>query len=353
MRKKTFPVTVGKKIIGGVAPISVQTMWKSPLDKNPEDVIKEVKILEEAGCDFIRFAVPGIEDAKYIGFLAASLSIPVIADIHFDYRIALECMKYRIAKIRINPGNIGSAWKAEEVVKRAKGADIPIRVGINGGSLPKELRNEKNTAGAMIKAAERELDILEKYDFRNVVFSLKSHIVEDTVSANEEFAERYRYPLHLGVTEAGPLIEGVVKNAIALAALIQKGIGDTIRVSLSDSPLSEIIAGKEILRTCGCGNSGISLVSCPTCSRTVFDVRGFIAEMHPRLISIRKPLEIAVMGCPVNGPGEAKNADLGITGTGKYAVIFKGGKIIRKVSLEEACDAFIEEIEKCEGPKGI
>jgi (E)-4-hydroxy-3-methylbut-2-enyl-diphosphate synthase len=346
MRKKTHSVKAGNLIIGGGFPITVQTMWKASLDTIDKNVIKEVNTLAAAGCDMIRCAVPSLDYVKPVGSLAASVSIPVVADIHFDYRIALACMEYPIAKIRINPGNIGSAWKVEEVIKKAKEKNIAIRVGINSGSLPKDLRNENDVASAMIKAAERELDILQKFEFTNAVFSLKSPSVEETIHANKTFSEHYPYPLHLGVTEAGPIIQGVVKNTIAISTLLTMGIGDTVRVSLSDSPLNEVIAGKEIIKACGCGKNGIELISCPMCTRSVFDVSGFLNSVQLQILSIKKSLTIAVMGCPVNGPGEAKKADLGITGTGKYAVIFKGGQIIKKVSLDEAKGVFIKEIEK-------
>jgi (E)-4-hydroxy-3-methylbut-2-enyl-diphosphate synthase len=346
MRKKTYPVRVGNLIIGGGFPVTVQTMWKTSLDTINETVVQEVNALAAAGCDMIRCAVPSLDYAGAVGSLAAAVSIPVIADIHFDYRIAMSCMDHPIAKIRINPGTIGSGWKVEEVIKKAKERNIPLRVGINSGSLPKNLRNEKDVVSAMIKAAERELEILQKNGFRNVVFSLKSSSIEETIRANEVFSQHYPFPLHLGVTEAGPLIQGVVKNTIAISTLLTMGIGDTVRVSLSDSPLNEVYAGKEIVRSCGSGKNGVELISCPMCTRSVFNVKGFLENVQSYLLSIKKPLTIAVMGCPVNGPGEAKKADLGITGTGKYAVIFKGGKIIKKVSFEEASGIFIKEIEQ-------
>jgi (E)-4-hydroxy-3-methylbut-2-enyl-diphosphate synthase len=237
----------------------------------------------------------------------------------------------------------------EEVIRKAKDKGVAIRVGINGGSLPKELRNEADMGMAMLKAAEKELELLEKYDFTDVLFSLKSSSIEATIKANWLFAEKYTYPLHLGVTEAGPLIAGIVKSSIALAEMLKQGIGDTVRISLSDTPLNEVLTAKEILKACGLSKPGITIISCPTCGRTDFDVRRFLNDILPFLQKQEKSLTVAIMGCPVNGPGEAKHADLGITGTEKYAVIFKEGKIMRRVSGEQALDAFKEEISHCQG----
>ncbi len=348
-RKKTISVKLGNMIIGGGFPVSVQTMWKKPLVKVTEKLMNSVKELEEAGCEILRFAVPNLETAELLGTLAEKVNLPLVADIHFDYKIALRCLDLPIAKIRINPGNIGESWKVCEVIKKAKDKDIPIRVGVNSGSLPKQLKQEKNVGLAMLKAAEMELDILEKLKFSNVIFSLKSSDLQATIEANMLFSNKYSYPLHIGVTEAGPLIPGIIKSTIALSVLLNNGIGDTIRISLSDLPENEVTAGLSILKNCGLRNSGVEIISCPTCGRTQFDVTEFLKKANQFLNKLEtgdKNLTVAVMGCPVNGPGEARNADFGITGTEKYAIIFKQGKILKRVSAEDAFKAFKEEILK-------
>jgi (E)-4-hydroxy-3-methylbut-2-enyl-diphosphate synthase len=345
MSKTTLPVKTGNIIIGGGFPVSVQTMWKKPLAVPDQALFDELDQYKKIGCDIIRFAVPKLEDADIVGAIASRAQIPIVCDIHFDYRIALRCMDYPIAKIRINPGTIGAEWKVKEIVAKARDLGIPIRVGINGGSLPSSLEHEPDVAEAMVKAAEDELDLLVKLGFSQIVFSLKSQDVFATIRANELFSSRHEYPIHLGVTEAGPLIHGVMKNTIALSTLLSKGIGDTIRISLSDSSTNEIISGKLLLEILGLKKKGLGIVSCPMCSRSAFNVGDFVKRLSERLPSVDKEMTIAVMGCPVNGPGEAKNATLGITGAGKYAVIFKEGKIVKKVSIENALDFFVKEIE--------
>ncbi len=348
-RKETIPVKVGNVIIGGGFPVSVQTMWKEPLIKVTEKLKGSIKKLEESGCEILRFSVPDFETAEVLGELAGVVNFPLVADIHFDYKIALKCLDFPIAKIRINPGNIGESWKVEEVVKKAKDRDIPIRVGVNNGSLPKQLRQEKNIGLAMLKAAEMELEILEKLNFNNVIFSLKSSDLRATVEANILFSDKYSYPLHLGVTEAGPLIQGIVKSTIALSILLKNGIGDTIRVSLSDLPENEVTAGLSILKNFGLRNNGVEIISCPTCGRTQFNVTAFLKKAAPFLNKLEtgdKNLTVAIMGCPVNGPGEARNADFGITGTNRYGIIFKQGKLLKRVRTEDAFKVFKEEILK-------
>jgi len=321
-------------------------MWKEPLTAIDSTVINKISYLSDIGCELLRFAVPDLDSAQVLGELAGRVKMVLVADIHFDYRIALRCMDFPIAKIRINPGNIGAAWKAEEVIKKAKAGEIPLRIGVNAGSLPRALSKDKNIAEAMVKAAEIELEILEKYGFNRVIFSLKSSDIDITVAANILFSEKYNYPLHLGVTEAGPLVQGVVKNTLAASSLLKKRVGDTIRISLSDSMENEIIAGKAILQSLGLRKFGVEVISCPTCGRTVFDVKAFLDDVKYIIHKFDKKATIAVMGCPVNGPGEARQADLGITGSGNSVVIFKKGKILRRVSLEQALKAFKEEVDK-------
>ena len=349
-RHRTTVVIAGRLAIGGDAPVTVQTMWKRPLGTADRETVDAVRLLSALGCDLLRFAVPRIDTADRLGELALTVDLPLVADIHFDHRIALRCMDYPVAKVRINPGNIGAAWKVEEVVRKAKDRGIALRVGINAGSLPKRLAAEKDLAVAMFRAAEEELGTLERLGFDQVVFSLKSSDIDDTIRANRLFSERHHNPLHLGLTEAGPLVAGLVRSTSALEALLEDGIGDTIRVSLSDSPESEVAAGREILRVCGLQSPGVRIVSCPTCGRAVFDVKGFVREVQPFLEAQRKTMTVAIMGCPVNGPGEARHADLGITGSSKYAVIFKEGRVLKRVPADRAVEAFKEEVEKFSSP---
>jgi (E)-4-hydroxy-3-methylbut-2-enyl-diphosphate synthase len=337
--------------IGGGAPVSVQTMWKQPLagsgsSQSLEQTLAGIRRLEEIGCELLRFSVPDLPSAELLGELASRTSLPLVADIHFDHRLALRCLDFPVAKIRINPGNIGRADKVEELVRKAEDKEVALRVGVNAGSLPKRLRREKNVAQAMVSAAEEELSLLERLGFQRLIFSLKAADVETTVQANLLFSRKYDYPLHIGVTEAGPLIQGTVKSTLALSRLLGSGVGDTVRVSLSDSPESEIIAARSILQNLGLRSFGPELISCPTCGRTAFDVTGFLEQVQPYMRRIHKNITVAVMGCPVNGPGEAQRADLGITGSKKQVVIFKKGKIIRRESADHAIEAFREELEK-------
>ena len=337
--------------IGGEAPVSVQTMWKQPLGASgsyhsPEYTLAGIRRLEQIGCELLRFSVPDLQSAELLGELASRTDLPLVADIHFDHRLALRCLDFPIAKIRINPGNIGRADKVEELVRKAEDKGVALRVGVNAGSLPKALRREKNVAQAMVWAAEEELSVLERLGYDRVIFSLKAADVETTVQANLLFSESYNYPLHIGVTEAGPLVQGTVKNTLALSRLLENGVGDTVRVSLSDSPENEIIAAQSILQNLGFRSFGPELISCPTCGRTAFDVTGFLEKVQPLMRRIHKNITVAIMGCPVNGPGEAKRADLGITGSDKQVVIFKKGKIIRRESADHAIEAFKQELEK-------
>jgi (E)-4-hydroxy-3-methylbut-2-enyl-diphosphate synthase len=345
VRRNTRAVKAGKTIIGGGFPVLVQTMWKEPLSGNTiPGTLAEIGRLSAFGCDIIRFAVPDSETADLIGRLAGSTEVPLVADIHFDYRLALQCLDYPIAKIRINPGNIGEEWKVREVVEKAAGKGISLRIGVNSGSLPRSLAAEKDVAHAMVEAAEAEIGILERLGFRDAVFSLKSSDVQETIRANVMFASKCDYPLHLGITEAGPLIPGLIKNTLGIASLLEQGIGDTIRVSLTDSPVDEVIAGLEILRAIKLRDTGASIVSCPKCGRSSFDVKGFLEDVSDFIHTIRKPVTIAVMGCVVNGPGEARRCDVGITGAGRMAIIFRSGNIVRRVPFEGAVEAFKEEV---------
>jgi (E)-4-hydroxy-3-methylbut-2-enyl-diphosphate synthase len=345
-RKHTHPVKVGNITIGGDSPIAVQTMWKQSLHKVDRKLINAIQLLKDSGCDILRFAVPDEKAAHLIGELSKNIRLPLVADIHFNYKLALICLDYPVAKIRINPGNIGVKWKVKEVVLKAKDMNVPIRVGVNSGSLPFKLRKLKSTAHAMIEAAEKELEICEQYNFKNIIFSLKSSDTHTTINANTLFSERYGYPLHLGVTEAGPLIPGIIKNTAALYTLLRMGIGDTVRVSLSADSVLEIEAAKAIIKTAGYQTKEPDIISCPTCGRTVFPVEEFNKKIKGNIEKLHKDVTIAVMGCTVNGPGEARAADLGITGTQKHVIIFKKGKVIRRELIENALSVFLEELDK-------
>ncbi len=338
-------VKVADLIIGGGFPVSIQTMWKEPLD--PADLpsaLHRIQGLASLGCDLLRFAVPDIGAAETLGALAAMAKMPLVADIHFDWRIALRCLDFPIAKIRLNPGNIGARWKVEEVVKKAQGKGVPIRIGVNGGSLPEDLRDLPDRAAAIVEAAERECAVFDELGFQDVLVSMKASDVAQTIAVNRAFASRHEVPLHIGVTEAGPLIAGVVKNTAALVPLLADGIGDTIRVSLSSDMESEVTAAREILAAAGRGRAGITIVSCPRCARASFDTHAFSARWAPRLYCLGKTATIAIMGCVVNGPGEARHADLGITGAGDKVIIFKNGAIARTIRPEEADIVFEEEL---------
>lgn len=341
----------------------IQTMWKDRLcAADLEGCAERIGRLQAMGCGLLRFAVPDLAAADVLGALAAMVSMPLVADIHFDYKIALRCLDYPIAKIRINPGNIGGRDRVEKVLSASAAKGIPIRIGVNAGSLPRDLAaridaGELTRAEALVLAAERELAIFRDFDFTDCLVSMKASSVADTIRANRLLAERTDSPLHIGVTEAGPLIAGVVRNTAALLALLGEGIGDTIRVSLSDTMENEVIAGREILNTAaetserakkrqGVGKGGVTIVSCPRCGRNGFDTHGFTSRWQDTLYALDKDVTIAIMGCVVNGPGEAKHADLGITGSGNKVLLFRHGEVIRTITAAEADGAFREELEK-------
>ncbi|MBR5645578.1 MAG: flavodoxin-dependent (E)-4-hydroxy-3-methylbut-2-enyl-diphosphate synthase [Treponema sp.] len=356
MSKEVFLGGKGKTkriSIGGEAPVSLQTMWKQPInaldDKGLEQIINEIERLSSFGCDIIRFAVPDIQSAQGLCKIAAETSMPLVADIHFDYKLALECLKGNVAAIRINPGNIGSEENIQKVIEACRENGTAIRIGINSGSLPKDLQQliaegKITRAEGLCETAVREAQVFDKYNFDQYVVSMKSSDVNETIQCNRFYATKYNNPLHLGVTEAGPLIGGIVKSSIAFSTLLNENIGDTIRVSLSSSVENEVIAGLNILRECGKRKGGIKIISCPRCGRLGFDVHGFMKRWESRLLSMDKNITVAVMGCVVNGPGEGKHADLGIAGTDKKAIIFKKGKIIQTVEAEEADKVFEKEL---------
>jgi len=343
-------------MMGGEWPVSIQTMWKTPLpvftgksDPALTAVLRTISELKALGCEVLRFAVPDESSAISLGAVAAESPIPIVADIHFDWRLALLCMDYPIAKIRINPGNIGARWKVGEVVAKAKDKGVPLRIGVNAGSLPEDLRGESDITSACLAAAEREIAIFEGLNFSDIVVSMKLNEPNQVEVANRLFAARHEYPLHLGVTEAGPLISGVARNTAALVPLLKDGIGATIRVSLSDSMESEIIAAREIMTCAGLRRAGVRIVACPRCGRASFDTHAFLARWTDRLYALNATVEVAVMGCIVNGPGEARHADIGITGAGDSVLIFSRGEIVRRISILEADYAFAEELDRLIG----
>ena len=357
----TKEVSIGGKgitkkiIIGGNNPVSVQTMWKDGIVdvcENPsklDSILKEIYNLQMLGCDIIRFAVPDIPSAKSLCEIAARTSMPLVADIHFDYKLALECLKGNVAKIRINPGNIGSFENTKTVVENCRDKGVAIRIGINSGSLPKDLQEliavgKISRAQGLCETAVREAEIFDKLNFDQYIVSMKSSDVQETIECNEFYAKKYNNPLHLGVTEAGPLIGGVVKSSIAFSKLLNEGIGDTIRVSLSSLAENEVIAGVNILKECGKRTGGVTLVSCPRCGRIGFDVHAFVDRWQNRLLSMKKDITVAVMGCVVNGPGEGKHADIGIAGGKDKVIIFKKGEIVRTIDAKDADKVFEEEL---------
>jgi (E)-4-hydroxy-3-methylbut-2-enyl-diphosphate synthase len=329
-----------------------------------EGAVKRIEMLAHMGCGMVRFAVPDLPSADILGRLAGLVPMPLVADIHFDYKIALRCMDFPIAKIRINPGNIGGRKKVRSVLEKAAEKNIPIRIGVNAGSLPQDLRQKEGRtealANALAEAAMRELAIFDEFGFTNVLVSMKASGIADTISANRIFAAKTAVPLHIGVTEAGPLVAGVVRSSAVLSMLLAQGIGDTLRVSLSDSMENEVIAAREICNAaaelaCISGNAkaagrlkqgGVTVISCPRCGRYGFDTHGFTSRWLPRLYACNKKLTIAIMGCEVNGPEEARHADLGITGSGNKVLIFRHGKVIRTVTDAEADEAFEHELEQ-------
>lgn len=347
-RNKTKKIYVGNIQIGGQNKVSIQSMCNTKT-KDIDSTVKQILDLEHAGCEIIRVACLDIEDAKAIKEIKKRIHIPIVADIHFDYKIALEAIKAGVDKIRINPGNIGSRTKVEAVVNACKEKGIPIRIGVNAGSLEKDLLDKndgKPTADAMIESAKRHIKILEDLDFYDICLSLKASNLDLCIKAYEKASKEFPYPLHIGITEAGTAFSGTIKSSIGLGILLNKGIGDTLRVSLSDDPVEEVIVAKEILKDCNLYDKSPTLVSCPTCGRTQIDLIPMAKEVEKYLKTINYPITVAVMGCAVNGPGEARNADIGIAGGIKEGLIFKKGEIIKKVPQEKIVEILKEEIEQ-------
>lgn len=344
---ETKQVKVGNVLVGGGAPVSIQSMLNIPAS-DIENSVKQAVRLEEAGCEIIRIAIPNMEAVKLIPALKENVKMPVVADIHFDYKLAIESVAAGVDKIRINPGNIGGTDRVKAVVDACKPKEIPIRIGVNSGSVEKEIlaKYGSPTAEALCESALYHASLLEKFDYTNIVLSMKSSNVKTMVDAYKLAAEKCNYPLHLGVTEAGTERMGIIKSSAGLGALLLQGIGDTIRVSLTADPVKEIYAAKDILKALDIRKDGVQFVSCPTCGRTKIDLISIATEVENRLRDCNKNIKVAVMGCAVNGPGEAREADIGIAGGNGVGLIFKKGEIIRKVPEDKLIEELIKEVEK-------
>lgn len=351
-RRKTRQIKVGSVPVGGDAPISIQSMTNT----NTADVtstVNQILSLEQAGCEIVRAAVPDKEAVTALGSILAQIHIPLIADIHFDYRLALGAIEAGVQGLRINPGNIGEKYRVREVVKGAKERGIPIRIGVNAGSLEKSLLEKFGlaTPEAMVESALGHIGILEELNYNDIKLSLKASSVPVMIEAYRMLAQKVDYPLHLGVTEAGTPKRGAIKSAVGIGTLLAEGIGDTVRVSLTGDPVEEVIVAKEILRALGLRKEGIDFISCPTCGRTQIDLISIAQEVEDKLsiYNIKTPLTIAIMGCVVNGPGEAREADLGIAGGKGQGLLFRQGKIIKKLPEDQLVDALVEEVLKSSG----
>ena len=344
-RLNTRPFFVRDVQIGGQNKVVIQSMCNTKT-KDVEATVKQILELEKVGCEIIRVACLDIEDAKAIKEIKKYIHIPIVADIHFDYKIALEAIESGVDKIRINPGNIGDEEKTKAVVEACKKNKIPIRIGVNGGSLEKDLLEKYGhpTAEAMVESARRHVEILEKLDFYDIGISLKASNLEMCIKAYELASEEFKYPLHLGITEAGTAFSGTIKSSIGLGVLLRQGIGDTLRVSLSDDPVEEILVCREILKNCGLYNKSPKLVSCPTCGRIGYDLIPIAKEIEKFLQGIESDITVAIMGCAVNGPGEAREADIGIAGGNGEGLLFKKGEIVRKIKEENMVEELKKEI---------
>lgn len=347
--KKTRKVYVGDVAIGGGSPISIQSMTTKET-KNIKEVVKQINDFEKAGCDISRSAINSLEDARAISEIKKKTNLPFVADIQFDYKLALAAVENGCDCLRINPGNIGGSDKVKILVEKCKEKNIPIRIGVNSGSVHKEMIEKYKgvNVDSLVYSALDEVKVLEDLDFHDIVISIKSSDVNTMIDVNRKISSLCDYPLHLGVTEAGPLYQALVKSSIGMGSLLKDGIGDTIRVSITGDPIQEVKAGKTILKSLGLRRDGVDLVSCPTCSRTSVNLDEIVNEASERLDKLNLNLKVAIMGCPVNGPGEAKEADYGIACAKGYGFLFKKGITIKKVKQEEIVDSLIEEILKDE-----
>lgn len=346
-RRQTKVLNIGKVAIGGNNPIAVQSMTNTKTE-DAVATIAQIKNLEGLGCEIIRCTVPTMEAAKALITIKKAIKIPIIADIHFDHKLALAAIEAGVDGLRLNPGNIGGRQKVVDVVKAAEERNLPIRIGVNAGSLPKDLlaKYEHPTAEAMVEAAWRHINILEDLNYTNIKVSLKCHDVPMTIAAYRLLAGQCEYPLHVGITEAGTINSGIIKSAVGIGTLLAEGIGDTIRVSLTGDPANEIRVAYQILKALGLREYGPTLISCPTCGRTSIDLEKLALEVERYLETVQMPITVAVMGCVVNGPGEAREADIGIAGGKGEGLIFKKGEIIKKVTEGEILDELFKEIDK-------
>ena len=345
-RKETKKIKIGNTFVGGDSEISVQSMTNTNT-KDIDSTILQINALEKAGCDIVRCAVPDLDSCLALSKIIKKVKIPVVADIHFDYKIALSAIDSGISALRINPGNIGSITKVKLLAEKAKNNNIPIRIGVNSGSLQKDILDKYGGVcpEALVESALEHINILESVNFHDIVISIKSSNVLNMIESYRIISKKVNYPLHLGVTEAGTIWRGTIKSSIGIGTLLCEGIGDTIRVSLTGDPLEEIRTGREILKSIGYLNEGIEFISCPTCGRTQINLINIAEEVEKRLANCNKNIKVAIMGCIVNGPGEAKEADIGIAGGIGEGLIFKKGVIIKKVKEEKLVEELIKEIE--------
>lgn len=347
-RRKTRVVKIGNMAIGGNNPIAIQSMTKTDTRDIPA-TIEQIKLLEDVGCDVVRVAVVNMEAAQAINKIKKSISIPLVADIHFDYRLALEALDNGVDKLRINPGNIGDESKVRQVVKKAMERDIPIRIGVNAGSIENDLYEKYKgvTPEALVESAARHIDILENLNFENIVVSIKSSDVLLSVEAFQLFSKKYDYPVHIGITESGTYNVGTIKSSVGLGILLYHGIGDTLRVSLTSDPINEINVAEELLKSLNLfSKAKIEFVSCPTCGRTEINLMEIADRIQKECKNIKKNIKVAVMGCAVNGPGEMKDADIGVAGGKNKAVLFKKGQVLRTVDEKHIIEEVMKEIYK-------
>lgn len=347
LRKHTKKIKVGDIFIGGDSPISVQSMTNTDT-RDVKATVAQIKRLEEEGCNIIRVAVPDSQSAEAVKEIKKAIKIPLVADIHFDYRLALECMRNGVEKIRLNPGNIGGQDRVKIVADMARERQIPIRIGVNSGSVEKSILEKYGgvTPEGMVESALNHAAMLEAADFGDIAISIKASSVPMTIAAYRLLSQKTNYPLHIGVTEAGTVYKGTIKSSVGIGCLLAEGIGDTIRVSLTGDPVEEIRSGKQILKALGLLKEGIEVVSCPTCGRTRVDLIGIVNQIEPVLDKLNKNIKVAIMGCAVNGPGEAKDADIGIAGGVNEVLLFKKGQIVKKIPQENAVEELLKEIEK-------